>query len=97
MINNESFPVPQSRSVSRRVEDAALGRVLCEQQRLTIRNVVIRTIPDPYDRMVITLHALDGWRPEQIAECAGVSRDDIVQKIQELAPSVLEAIKRIKN
>lgn len=83
---------PQSHSVDRWIEDVALERIIREQQEAQINQAINNTVPDPYSRMVIKLHAIDGWLPDHIALCAGVSKEDILRAIRRLRPRVLTAI-----
>jgi DNA-directed RNA polymerase specialized sigma24 family protein len=85
--------IPECRSVNRWVEEIALERVVREEQETQINRIINRVVRDPYSRMIIKLHALDGWPLEYIADCAGVPKETISQTIRKLRPQVLSAIR----
>jgi hypothetical protein len=83
--------VPQSYSIDREEEDVILEKVIQEQQEDAISCAINDNVSDPYDRMVIKLIALDGWHPEHVAKCAGVSKNDVLQTLRKRVPRFLDA------
>ena len=85
MSNFQFVPVTQSFSEARGVEEQALENVF-------LNRAIDATVPNLYNRLVVKLHAMDGWDTRLIAEHAGVTREDISETLKGLRPLVMAAV-----